>query len=56
MAPGGAAGLPPRPEACLDPGAFVSVMGAKGVEAYEDVATTEPLGPSASVVASWAQR
>ncbi len=32
------------PEACLVPGAFVSVMIAKGVEAYQDVAMTQPLG------------
>lgn len=31
------------PEACLDPGTLVSVMRAKGVEAYQDVAMTEPL-------------
>ena len=31
------------PEACLDPAAFVSVMRAKGIEAYEDLAMTKPL-------------
>jgi hypothetical protein len=31
------------PEACVDPLAFVSVMRAKGVEAYEDVGMTRPL-------------
>src|SRR3990170_1244810 len=31
------------PEACVDPAAFVSVMRAKGIEAYEDLAMTKPL-------------
>jgi saccharopine dehydrogenase-like NADP-dependent oxidoreductase len=31
------------PEACLDPAAFMPVMRAKGIEAYEDLAMTKPL-------------
>ncbi len=31
------------PEACLDPVAFVPVIRAKGIEAYEDLAMTKPL-------------
>jgi hypothetical protein len=31
------------PEACLDPGAFMTAMRAQGIEAYEDIAMTKPL-------------
>ena len=31
------------PEVCLDPAAFVRVMKAKGIGAYEDIAMTRPL-------------
>jgi hypothetical protein len=31
------------PEACLDPGAFITAMRAQGIEAYEDIAMTKPL-------------
>ncbi len=32
------------PEACLDPDAFLDAMRHKGIEAYEDLAMTRPLG------------
>ncbi len=31
------------PEACFDPGAFLPLITAKGIEAYEDLAMTKPL-------------
>ena len=31
------------PEACLDPATFLPMIRAKGIEAYEDLAMTEPL-------------
>jgi saccharopine dehydrogenase-like NADP-dependent oxidoreductase len=31
------------PEVCVDPGAFLPLIRAKGVEAYEDLAMTKPL-------------
>lgn len=32
------------PEGCLDPAAFISFMREKGIEAYEDLVMTKPLG------------
>jgi saccharopine dehydrogenase-like NADP-dependent oxidoreductase len=31
------------PEACLEPGTFIASMGAKGIEAYKDLAMTRPI-------------
>ncbi len=42
------------PEGCLNPEAFLSALRKKGVEAYEDLAMSRPLGASAESVERFA--